>query len=75
MIATKSPFASKTVWAGIITAVAGVVGLLGYSMEAADIDALSQAAADLVDLSSRLISIVGAVAAIGFRLTATKRLG
>ncbi len=64
----KSALASKGVWGGIVAVIAGVLGLLGYTLTPAD-------QLDLVGLLSAIVSAVGGIVAIWGRIVATKRIG
>lgn len=65
---TKSVWASKTFWGGVIALLAGVLGFFGYQMGAED----QQAVIELV--SAIVASIGGAVAIVG-RVKASKKIG
>jgi hypothetical protein len=75
MTDTKSPFASRTVWAGVVTVVAGLAGLLGHDVAPADADALAGALAELGAVVVPLVTALSGVATILGRLAATRRLG
>lgn len=59
----KAWYASKTVWSGIVAALAGVLGMLGYTVTPAD-------QATLADLALSIGSAVGGIGAIIGRVKA-----
>lgn len=65
---TKSMFASKTIWGGIIIVLAAVAGLLGYSIAPDD----QAAIASYID---NMVMTVGGLLVIWGRITATKKIG
>lgn len=65
---TKSMFASKAVWGGIIAVLASVAGIWGYSVTPAD-------QAQIVDLVASLAAGVGGGIAIVGRILASKKIG
>ena len=67
MFTDKSVWASRTVWAGIVTILASLVGFLGYTMTAEDQDAI-------VLLVPQAVTLISGIAAIVGRITATKRI-
>lgn len=64
----KGMFASKTVWGGIVALLAGVLGLLGYTVNAAD-------QATLIEMATAVAASVGGVIAIYGRVKASKKIG
>lgn len=64
----KTVLASKTVWAGIVTILASLVGLMGYTIAADD-------QANLATLATQAVTVVSGIVTIIGRVTATKRLG
>jgi len=64
---TKPWWASKTVWGGLVTLLAVVLGVFGYSITPED-------QKQLVEILSQIGASVGAVIAIYGRIVATKRL-
>ena len=64
MVEEKNWYASRTIWGGIIAALASVFGGFGLS-----IDTGSQA--ELTDAAIQLVGAIGAVVAIYGRLNAT----
>jgi hypothetical protein len=64
---TKTLFASKTVWGGIIALLAGVAGIFGYSIQPED-----QVAA--IEVGTALASALGGGVAIYGRIKATKKI-
>lgn len=64
----KGMFKSKTVWGGAIAALAGVLGIFGYQLEAAD-------QATLAEAISNGAALVGGLLAIYGRVKATKKIG
>jgi hypothetical protein len=71
----KHPLASATVWAGVITVLASLVAVLGYTIGPEDQAALADGAAQLVGLATSLITVISGAVAIWGRVTATKRVG
>ena len=67
-IDTKSLLSSRGVWGGIIAVLAGLLGLLGYDVDA---DMKGQA----VELFSGVGAGIGGVIAIVGRVLATKKIG
>lgn len=65
---TKSMLASRGVWGGATALLAGLAGLLGYSVSPAD-------QVSLVNLATGLAAAVGGILAIIGRIRATKRIG
>jgi hypothetical protein len=65
---TKSLFASKTVWGGLIVVVAAVASMVGYTISAEDQVALT-------DFVNQGITLVGGLLAIWGRVTASKKIG
>ena len=68
MYETKSPFASKTIWAGIIQAVLAVLGFMGVDIAPGDSELVLGHVESLVISITALLTIVG-------RVTATTRIG
>lgn len=68
MDAFKGFFSSKTVWAGMTTVVASVLGLYGYHVSADD-------QVTITDLITQTVTLVGGAVAIYGRVTATKQIG
>ena len=66
-IFTKGPLESKTIIAAIVTLVASILALLGYTFTPED-------QAVVVGLVTSLVTAVGAVAAIVGRIKATKQI-
>jgi len=64
---TKSIFVSRTVISAIVVLVAAVINLFGYN-----IDAKNQT--ELIELIMTIITAVGALITIYFRIIATKKL-
>lgn len=64
----KGMFASKTVWGGIVALLAGVLGILGYTIDATD-------QVTLVETATAIASAVGGVIAIYGRVKASKKIG
>jgi 2-methylisocitrate lyase-like PEP mutase family enzyme len=64
---TKSIFASKTVWGGLIVIVAAVAGFFGYTITGDD-------QASLLGLVDNALLIFGGLLAIWGRVTASKRI-
>ena len=64
----KSIFASKTFWGGAMAALAGILGLFGYSL-------LPEDQALLVDGGAAIAASIGGVIAIWGRVKASKRIG
>lgn len=64
---TKTLFASKTVWGGIVALLAGIAGIFGYSIQTED-----QIAA--IEVGTALASAVGGGIAIYGRIKATKKI-
>lgn len=64
----KGLLASKTVWMGVIALLGVVVNLFGYTLTAADQAAIAEAVGNLM-------STVGSIGAIWFRVKATKVIG
>ncbi|MGP9821296.1 hypothetical protein ACTZWW_14870 [Salinarimonas sp. NSM] len=67
MTETKTPLASRTVWANIVGLAALVLPLAGFDAAALDADRLAEAGATLVAAASFIASSV-------FRVIATRRL-
>ena len=65
---TKPWWQSKTVWGGLVTLLAVILGAFGYDLGTED-------QKQLVEILSQIAASVGAVIAIYGRLTATKRIG
>lgn len=65
---SKSLFASKGVMGGVVAALAGVVGVFGYTITPED-----QAA--LITLIPSIVAIVGGIVAMYGRIKATKKIG
>lgn len=65
---TKSIWASRTVWGGIVALLAGIATLFGITLSEADQSILADA---LLGISSAL----GGILAIWGRIRATKRIG
>jgi len=63
----KNIFASRTVISAIIVLVAAIVNIFGYT-----IDPKTQA--ELIEMVMTIITAVGALAAIYFRVVATKKI-
>ena len=68
MTATKSLFASTTVWGGIVAVAAAVLGFLGYTFSEPD-------QAQVVEWIGSMAGMVGGVVAIVGRVRASKRIG
>jgi 2-methylisocitrate lyase-like PEP mutase family enzyme len=64
---TKSIFASKTVWGGLIVIVAAVAGFFGYTISGED-------QTSLIGLIDNAVLIFGGILAIWGRVTASKRI-
>lgn len=64
----KSALRSKTVWAGIITVLASLLGMLGYSIGAEDQAWLVNALPEIVTFLAGFVAIIG-------RVTAKKKIG
>lgn len=64
---TKSVFASKAVWGGIIAVVASLLGIWGYSVSAAD-------QASIVELVTSIAAAIGGAIAIWGRVVASKKI-
>ena len=64
---SKSPWASRGVWGGIIALVAAILGAFGYAVGEAD-----QAA--LVEIGVAVAGAVGGIMAIVGRVRATKQI-
>ncbi|WP_372426707.1 hypothetical protein [Salinarimonas chemoclinalis] len=67
MTETKTPLASRTVWANIVGLAALVLPLAGFDAAALDTDRLAEAGATFVAAASFIASSV-------FRVVATRRL-
>ena len=68
----KTALASKTVWGGIIAVSAGLLGMLGYTIDAA---AQAEIASDAFNIYTAVVSVVGGVLAIYGRIKASKKIG
>lgn len=68
MIDTKSIFASKGVWGGVIAVLAGGAGLLGFTVTASD-------TSSIVSHIDSIVAAVGGLLAIWGRISATKKIG
>lgn len=66
-IETKSMWASKGVWGGIIAVAASAAGILGYSITPAD-------QSNLVELVTSVIALGGGGLAIVGRILASKKI-
>lgn len=64
---TKSLWASKTVWGGIIAVVASLAGIAGYTVSPAD-------QASIVDLVTSVVALGGGALAIVGRILASKKI-
>ena len=63
----KSALASRTVWAGVVTILASLAGLLGYRI-GPDLQA------EIVTLVSQGIAVLAGIATIWGRIVATRRI-
>lgn len=68
MFDTKSILASKTIWGGAVALIAGVAGVMGYTVDAS-------AQADIVNLITAIAGIAGGAVSIYGRIAATKKIG
>ncbi|GGK29767.1 hypothetical protein [Salinarimonas ramus] len=68
MTETKTPFASRTVWANFVGLAALVLPFAGFDAAALDPERLAEAGATLVAAGSFIASTV-------FRVVATRRIG
>lgn len=75
MTATKSLFASTTIWGAALTVVAAVAGLAGYSVSAEDQTQALDLVGQVFGLWDRIVVIVGGAIAIWGRVKATHRIG
>lgn len=64
----KGLFASRTVWGGLLALGAGIAGIFGYTITAAD-------TAELANLGAGVVSAIGGLLAIVGRIRATKKIG
>ena len=65
---TKSIWASKTVWAGLVAVIAGVAGIWGYSISPED-------QSSIVEIVLAVAAAVGGAGAIVGRIKASKAVG
>lgn len=65
---TKSPFASRGVWGGIIALLAAVAAFFGYAVDEADARALTELAVAIFAGVGGALSIIG-------RIRAQKKIG
>ena len=63
----KGMLQSKTVWGGLLAVLAGVAGLLGYTVTATDLSSIGDAITSVVSMVGGLIAIYG-------RIKATKKI-
>jgi len=64
----KSWVASRTVWSAILALVGIVIGLFGYTFSTQD-------QADLLNILSPIVTVIGTFGTIYYRVTATKKIG
>ena len=67
LVETKSMWASKGVWGGIIAVVASAAGIWGYSITPAD-------QANIVELVTSVVALGGGALAIVGRIMASKKV-
>lgn len=63
----KGLLASRTVWGGLLALAAGIAGIFGYTITAAD-------TAELANLGAGVASAIGGLVAIFGRIKATKKI-
>lgn len=70
----KAWYASTGIWGGLVALIAGLAGLLGYTISPADQQALADSIQQMVALATSVGATIGGILAIWGRVRATKTI-